>query len=179
MNVMRCYFLGLATLTCGWLALSGCGDTTDGSPAGGAGSVGDAAGSSGAGAGASLAGNASGGTNGAGTNGSGGSKAGSSAGGAEPGAAGSSDEPAEGGEGPGDGAGGGGPAGGLVNCDARDALCKLLPEPCPAMQVREVVGTCWGECIEIDQCACGSANDCPNSNEYTCWMGTHCGPYVK
>jgi hypothetical protein len=68
---------------------------------------------------------------------------------------------------------------GLVSCDPEQASCKMPPGACPTMQVREVIGTCWGDCVMIEQCACRSAAECPDSNQYTCWMGRHCGPYVN
>jgi hypothetical protein len=71
-----------------------------------------------------------------------------------------------------------GGAGGLVDCNPAHVLCKLLPDECPEMQVHRVDGTCWGECVKIDRCACSSEVDCPDSNQYTCWSGEHCGPYV-
>jgi hypothetical protein len=68
---------------------------------------------------------------------------------------------------------------GLVDCDQRKIACKRLAPTCGAMEVPSVEGTCYGECVKIDRCACASADECPNSNEYTCWGSKHCGPYVN
>lgn len=172
---MRRSVLGISAFTfSAWLALVGCGESSS-DPGGTAGSGGDGDAGSTAGAGKPSGGSAAGGSNGNAGKPSGGSaQGGTGAGGGDTGDAGA---PEPGGDAGGPASGGG--AGGLVECDPKQALCKLLPGECPPMQAREVVGTCWGECVKIDRCACGSASDCPNPNEFTCWMGTHCGPYVK
>jgi hypothetical protein len=42
-------------------------------------------------------------------------------------------------------------------------------------------GTCYtGRCIPIEQCACTEASDCPDNDNYTCWLSEkHCGPYIE
>lgn len=165
-----------------WLAAVGCGESTsnDGPSAGSAGqpaAAGSAATGGSLASGGSAAGtsNTSAGSPSAGTaTASGGSNtaAGGSTGSSAAGAAGAQ-EPAEG------GASAGGAAGGLAVCDPKKALCKLLPGECPGMQVRAVVGTCWGECVDIADCACSAADDCPDNDKYTCWSRSHCGPYVN
>ena len=154
-----------------WLAAVGCGESS-----------GDA-GPARAGAGQANAGDA-GSTSASGAAAAGGSKAGSGSS-----SAGTSSGAAQGGSSSGTGndeagapaqAEGGGPSGGLVDCDARKVLCKLLPTDCPgAFEVHAVEGTCWGDCVKIDQCACNAAADCPDPNQFTCWASEHCGPYVQ
>lgn len=173
---MRRFLLGVSAATLStWLALVGCGGS--GNEPGSSGSAGEAAGTDAGGA--SSAGKGSGGSATAGSSASAGDSSGGStqAGSSNPGGTGqgAAGSPEPGGD-------GGSPSSGdgkLVSCDPRGALCELLPGECPPMQVREVVGTCWGDCVKIERCACGAADDCPNDNEYTCWMGRHCGPYVK
>jgi hypothetical protein len=72
----------------------------------------------------------------------------------------------------------GGEPSGLVDCDLRKVLCRIVTPTCSAGQVPSVNGTCYGPCVKIESCACSSAAECPNNDEYTCWGGKHCGPYV-
>ncbi|HWA71839.1 MAG TPA: hypothetical protein VG937_05890 [Polyangiaceae bacterium] len=72
----------------------------------------------------------------------------------------------------------GGVPSGLVDCDVRKVVCRIATPTCSAGQVPSVNGTCYGPCVQIDSCACSSAAECPNNDEYTCWGGKHCGPYV-
>ena len=157
---MRRFFVGISAASIAtWLALVGCGeDSSDDGDSGDGGSAGSVSG-----AGKTTGGSATAGSNANAGNAKGGStRAGTGNGGdSDSGTAGSSSSD------------------GLVSCDPEQALCKMPPGECPAMQVREVLGTCWGDCVKIEQCACGSAAECPDSNQYTCWMGRHCGPYVN
>ncbi|HEY6876399.1 MAG TPA: hypothetical protein VI299_00185 [Polyangiales bacterium] len=67
----------------------------------------------------------------------------------------------------------------VVNCDERDALCKRTRPSCPEGQVAVVVDGCWGDCVQISQCVCHQADDCPERERYVCHMSAqHCGPYV-
>ena len=67
-----------------------------------------------------------------------------------------------------------------TNCDQRDVACKMLPPTCDVGQFPRVVGTCWdGTCVPIEQCMCTVAEECPDSDEYTCFMSEHhCDPYM-
>jgi hypothetical protein len=170
---MRAWLLGLI----GLCTALGCGESDDDGDDGNGGNAGSSAGQSVSGGGASagkggvsVGGSGAGvphggatGNAGAGSN-TGGNSAGTAAGGGEPGEAGA---PA------------GGGATGLSECNPTEVTCKAFPPECPTNQVPSVDGTCWGECVKIEQCACTMADDCPNPNEYTCWMQQHCGPYVK
>lgn len=168
---MRALLLGLSGL-CTAIA---CGESAGdgGNAAGSAGqSVSGASGSAasagkgGSSAGTNSAGSSSGGAAGKPSAGSasGGDAAGTASGGSEQAEAGSSS---------------GGGASGLEQCDPKQVTCKAFPPECPANHVPSVDGTCWGECVKIEQCACSVASDCPNQNEYTCWSKQHCGPYVR
>jgi hypothetical protein len=163
------YLVPIAAL----LVAVGCGETEPGgdAPAGGQ--------DSGATAGNSSAGKA--GETGSGATASGGSASGGSASGASSagGRPGGSGGQSMGGRDPGDGGADSGPADGLFDCDARKIICKRAAPACGDFEVPSVEGTCYGECVKIDLCACSSADECPNENEYTCWMSTHCGPYVQ
>ncbi len=79
----------------------------------------------------------------------------------------------------GDGGDAGSAASGLVDCDARKVTCKRAAPQCSGFEVPRVEGTCYGECVKIDRCACSSAQECPDPGQFTCWSKTHCGPYVK
>jgi hypothetical protein len=163
---MRRFLVGISAATMAtWFSLVGCGeDSADGGDGGAAGSA--------TGAGKATGGSATAGSNDSAGSASGGSTraGGGNAGGGDNGAAGAREPSGDAGSSSSDG---------LVSCDPAQALCKMSPGACPTMQVREVVGTCWGDCVKIEQCACGSAAECPDSNQYTCWMGRHCGPYVN
>ena len=75
----------------------------------------------------------------------------------------------------------GGTTGDLVDCDPLKITCKRAAPECPAGQVPSVddVGNCYGDCVKIDRCACSTAQQCPDNNQYTCWAKQHCGPYVQ
>jgi hypothetical protein len=86
---------------------------------------------------------------------------------------------ASGGSDHGNGEGGGGGAAPLVDCDARKVLCKRVAPECATFEVPSVEGACYGECVKIERCACVAAEECPDSNQFTCWAKTHCGPFVR
>jgi hypothetical protein len=75
--------------------------------------------------------------------------------------------------------GGGGTGTGLVDCDPKKILCRIVAPQCDGGEVPSVNGSCYGACVKIDRCACSDAAQCPNPNEYTCWAKTHCGPFVQ
>ena len=69
---------------------------------------------------------------------------------------------------------------GPVSCDERKILCKRARPVCPDGQTPSVVGTCYGECVDIEACQCREAADCPTPDQYTCHRSAgHCGPYVN
>lgn len=72
---------------------------------------------------------------------------------------------------------------GAVGCNEREVRtdCLLERPACPMMHVPRVQDGCWtGECVPIETCACSNASDCPDANEYTCWLAfKHCGPYTR
>jgi len=71
------------------------------------------------------------------------------------------------------------PAGGQVSCDPRSVLCKRATPKCPEGTVPSVVGSCYGDCVPIEQCACTEADACPLRDFYTCHMSAkHCTPYL-
>jgi hypothetical protein len=71
-----------------------------------------------------------------------------------------------------------GGAAGLVDCDPRKIACKRATPQCSTFEVPSVEGTCYGECVKIERCACSGPEQCPDNDQYTCWSKTHCGPYV-
>jgi hypothetical protein len=69
---------------------------------------------------------------------------------------------------------------GAVSCDPRAIRCRRLPPECPFGQVPAIEGTCYGDCVPVEQCACREAAACPQPEEYTCHLSAgHCGPYVN
>jgi hypothetical protein len=67
-----------------------------------------------------------------------------------------------------------------VSCDPRAILCKVAAPTCPTGQVPSVKGICYGPCVPVEMCECGSAAACPDPGQYTCHMSAgHCGPYVN
>ncbi|HVY24912.1 MAG TPA: hypothetical protein VHB79_00120 [Polyangiaceae bacterium] len=116
----------------------------------------------------------------AGTTGSGGSSAGAGTAGTTS-SGGSGDGGVSGGGSAGDSNEGGGVGGsGLVDCDTRKVLCRIVTPDCPAGEVPSVKGTCYGECVKIDRCSCTSADQCPEPEQYTCLKGPmHCSYYLK
>ena len=139
---------------------AGAGSATAGSSPSGAGMSGTAGGSA-------MAGNASGASGSpAGASAGGGVGHGGQAIGGQPDAqAGASNE--------------GGGASGLVDCDPNKIVCKRAAPQCDDGEVPSVEGTCYGECVAVEQCACTRADQCPQPNEYTCWGQQHCGPFVE
>jgi hypothetical protein len=177
---MRALGFGLVLLGTAVALAVGCGSSTDdgpgsaGSASGGSSSAGTSTGKAGedAKAGASSAGSSSGGsaTGGSSAGGSttGGAPAGGSATGGQPDAqAGSGND--------------GGAGGDLVDCDPRKITCKRAAPTCGANEVPSVddAGNCYGDCVKIDRCACSTAAQCPDQNQYTCWAKQHCGPFVQ
>jgi hypothetical protein len=166
----------------GLLLVVGCGKSADSGPAGAGGRA-----ATGGGAGSASGGLVSGGAANAGAA-NGAAPNGASAGGGAANGGFASGSAANGGAGQSAAGGyadagaapeGGSPHQGLVDCDARKIVCKRLAPPCDAMQVPSVEGTCYGECVPIDRCACALAAECPDNDQYTCWMSKHCGPYVQ
>jgi hypothetical protein len=178
---MRSLVLGLSALGLVAFIVTGCGDSEGDDEGGSAGrSSSGASGEASAGKGGS-AGSASGGSSSGagGTPSTGGSAQGGKGGGAQAGT------PSTGGSSSaaGDNGGGGEPAtggtGAFVDCDDRKVTCEMGPPKCGANQTASVDGLCYGECVLVSRCACKTAAECPNQNEYTCWMQQHCGPFVK
>lgn len=72
------------------------------------------------------------------------------------------------------------PTGQSGSCDERKVTCKRARPMCPEGQVPAVDGSCWGDCVTIDQCVCTEADACPERDKYVCHMSAgHCGPYVN
>jgi hypothetical protein len=66
-----------------------------------------------------------------------------------------------------------------ASCDEGDVLCKRVRPECPPGQVPAVVDSCWGDCMDISLCVCHAADECPQREQYVCFMSAqHCGPYV-
>lgn len=158
----------------------GCGESEgDSDTPAAAGSVTATAGSSNAGNTSGGSGNPTGGSSSAagsssseaGTNSSAGSASSGGATGGGSAAGGQPDAPG------GDSAGGA--SGGLVDCDPSKILCKRLAPICEAGEVPSVAGSCYGDCVKIERCACSAAEQCPEPEQYTCWAKQHCGPYVR
>lgn len=76
-------------------------------------------------------------------------------------------------------AGGESAAEALLDCDARKIACKRAAPVCGTFQVPSVEGSCYGDCVKIERCACSAAEQCPDNAQYTCWAKAHCGPYVR
>ena len=72
-----------------------------------------------------------------------------------------------------------GGASGLVDCDPKKILCKRLAPQCDAGEVPSVNGSCYGDCVKVEQCGCSAAAECPEPDQYTCWAKQHCGPFVQ
>lgn len=66
-----------------------------------------------------------------------------------------------------------------VSCDRRDIACRRAEPVCPEGQTASVVGTCYGDCVPIEMCACTEAEACPHPDRYTCHLfAMRCGPYL-
>ena len=68
---------------------------------------------------------------------------------------------------------------GLLECDPSKVLCKRTAPQCVFGEVPQVVASCYGECVKVDRCACSTAAQCPQPEQYTCWSMSHCGPFVN
>lgn len=67
--------------------------------------------------------------------------------------------------------------GGGVNCDVRDVRCRIPAPACRDGQVPEVVGTCYGECVDVGECSCTEAAECGDELLYVCRRDTgRCTP---
>ena len=176
---MRAFAFGLVSFGSLVCVAFGCGES-DGDGGAGAAAGSATAGSSPSGAGTSStaggsakAGSASGGSASSGASGS--AAGGSAAGGVDVGGSASGGQPdAQAGA-----SNEGGSTAALVDCDPQKIMCKRLAPVCEAGEVPSVAGSCYGDCVKIDQCACRSADQCPQPNEYTCWGKRHCGPFVE
>ena len=76
-------------------------------------------------------------------------------------------------------AGSAGASAGLLQCDPNQVLCKRTAPQCVFGEVPQVVDSCYGECVRVDRCACSTAAECPQPEQYTCWARSHCGPFVN
>jgi len=76
-------------------------------------------------------------------------------------------------------AGSAGASAGLLQCDPNQVLCKRTAPQCVFGEVPQVVDSCYGECVKVDRCACSTAAECPQPEQYTCWARSHCGPFVN
>jgi len=177
---MRLAFGLIGPLFCSAALAFGCGETaSDGDQAAGAAGQSMTAGA--AGSSSSAGTSSSGGAGVAGTTSNGGSSAGTSAAGTSS-SGGSGGGGANGGSSAGGNNEGGSSVGGsgLVDCDTRKVLCRIVTPDCPAGEVPSVKGTCYGECVKIDRCSCASADQCPEPEQYTCLKGPmHCSYYLK
>ena len=67
----------------------------------------------------------------------------------------------------------------LHDCDLDKVACEAATPSCPEGEVPSVHGICYGPCVGIEQCECSGPEDCPEPEQYTCWLSAgHCGPYV-
>jgi hypothetical protein len=76
-------------------------------------------------------------------------------------------------------AGSAGASSGLLECDPSKVLCKRTAPQCVFGEVPQVLDGCYGECVKVDSCACATAAQCPQPDQYTCWSKRHCGPFVN
>lgn len=172
-RVMRAGQLACLAPIAALLVAVGCGESEPGGDAAtGSQGSGAAAGSGSAG----KAGETSSGASASGGSSSGGSASGGTSAGGRPGGSGGQ---SLGGRDPSDGGVDSGPIAGLFDCDTRKIMCRRAAPVCDEMEVPRVEGSCYGECVKIDLCACSNADECPNADEYTCWAQAHCGPYVR
>lgn len=69
---------------------------------------------------------------------------------------------------------------GGYDCNLDGVACFIAVPQCEEGQVPSVDGSCFGPCVPIEQCACNGPEDCPNEEQYTCWLSAgHCGPYTQ
>lgn len=173
---MRTPAFALVWLGTAFAAAVGCGqsDGNDG-PGASAGSATAGANSTGAGTAGKAGGGTTAGTASGGSASGGNAAAGKSSGGATTGGATTGGQP----DAPGGAGNEGGSAAGLVDCDPKKILCKRVAPQCEAGEVPSVEGSCYGDCVKVEHCACSAAEQCPQPNEYTCWAKQHCGPFVR
>jgi len=67
----------------------------------------------------------------------------------------------------------------LLDCDPGKVLCKRTAPECVFGEEPQVVAGCYGECVKVERCACSTAAQCPQPDQYTCWSKSHCGPFVN
>ena len=72
-----------------------------------------------------------------------------------------------------------GASAGLLECDPSQVLCKRTAPQCVFGEVPQVVDSCYGACVKVDRCACSTAAQCPQPEQYTCWARSHRGPFVN
>ena len=77
------------------------------------------------------------------------------------------------------GAGSAGASSSLLDCDPGKVLCKRTAPECVFGEEPQVVAGCYGECVKVERCACSTAAQCPQPDQYTCWSKSHCGPFVN
>lgn len=170
--------LGASLLAVCWLALGACASSGDdvavsrgGGASGADAAATGAAGSSGHGGVASGGGAPQGGAFGSsGVTGSGG------------GAVTSGGASGLGGQGGASGSGGGAidAGSGVTSCDTRQLRCRRAAPVCDALHVPAIVSGCYGDCVPVEACACLTAEECPDSSQYTCLLSAHhCTPYLQ
>jgi hypothetical protein len=67
-----------------------------------------------------------------------------------------------------------------IDCNDEHITCLpiVAPDPCPDGKVYSVVNNCYGECVELAECSCNVASDCPGDN--ACYnFSKKCGPWLK
>jgi hypothetical protein len=56
-----------------------------------------------------------------------------------------------------------------ANCSQAAMSCTIAGPACAQGQVPEILNGCYtGRCVPIGSCGCTSANDCPDTRQYTC-----------
>jgi hypothetical protein len=67
----------------------------------------------------------------------------------------------------------------VTSCDPREVRCRRAEPVCPEGQVPEIIDSCYGECVPIDECVCQEAEACPHPEEFTCIQSTNrCSYYL-
>jgi len=166
---MRALAMRFQVWTCLVFVAIACGKNGDAAgSAGSAGQLSDDASAGAASAGAASAGAASAGAASAGAASAGAASAGAGNTGAGAGNTSASDP----------NAGSAGASPGLLECDPNQVSCKRAAPQCVFGEVPRVVDGCYGECVKVDRCACSTAAQCPQPEQYTCWSKSHCGPFV-
>ncbi len=60
-------------------------------------------------------------------------------------------------------------------CDPRHVMCTTPPPTCPAGRAAPIIMGCWGACLPIDYCTCGSDDECPRPDLHRCDLaGGYC-----